>query len=75
MVSGYWRNPEGTAQCCGGEGWLRTGDLAVIDGEGEVEIVDRLKEVMKIKGWQVVPAELEAILVTHPGIADAAVVP
>ena len=47
----------------------------MIDGEGEVEIVDRLKEVMKTKGWQVVPAELEAILMTHPGIADAAVVP
>lgn len=54
--------------------WLRTGDLAVQDPEGNVYVVDRLKEVIKYKGYQVAPAELEALLLTHPEVADSAVI-
>jgi len=56
------------------DGWLRTGDVARVDADGFVHIVDRLKELIKCKGFQVAPAELEAVLLSHPQIADAAVV-
>lgn len=57
------------------DGWLRTGDLCYIDEDGYLFVVDRLKELIKYKGYQVAPAELEALLLTHPDIADAAVIP
>ena len=56
-------------------GWLRTGDIAMVDGDGWFAVVDRLKELIKVKGYQVAPAELEALLLTHPAVADACVVP
>jgi acyl-CoA synthetase (AMP-forming)/AMP-acid ligase II len=56
------------------DGWLRTGDIGRFDGEGYLTIVDRIKDLIKVKGFQVAPAELEAVLVTHPAVADAAVV-
>ena len=71
---GYLNKPEETANALPGDGWLRTGDLACHDSEGNVYIVDRLKELIKYKGYQVPPAELEALLLTHDRIADAAVV-
>jgi len=73
VMKGYYNNPEATAQTVV-DGWLRTGDLAWKDEEGYVFIVDRLKEVIKCKGLQVAPAEIEHILVGHPDIKDAAVV-
>ncbi len=73
VMKGYYKNPEATAQTIV-KGWLRTGDLARKDEEGNVFIVDRLKEVIKCKGFQVAPAEIEHILVGHPDIKDAAVV-
>ena len=73
VMKGYYNNPEATAQTVA-KGWLRTGDLAWKDEEGYVFIVDRLKEVIKCKGLQVAPAEIEHILVGHPDIKDAAVV-
>jgi acyl-coenzyme A synthetase/AMP-(fatty) acid ligase len=56
------------------DGWLRTGDLGHVDDDGYVYVVDRVKELIKYKGLQVAPAELEAVLLAHPEIADAAVV-
>ena len=73
-MAGYLRRPEATAAMIDADGWLRTGDLVVVDDDGQVFIVDRLKELIKVNGFQVAPAELEAVLVTHPAVADAAVV-
>jgi acyl-coenzyme A synthetase/AMP-(fatty) acid ligase len=56
------------------EGWLHTGDIARVDTDGNWFIVDRVKELIKYKGYQVAPAELEAVLLNHPDIADAAVI-
>ena len=74
VMKGYLNNPEATAETIDGDGWLHTGDIARIDSDGHVYIVDRLKELIKVKGFQVAPAELEALLVEHPQITDAAVV-
>ena len=74
IMAGYLNKPEQTAEALPGDGWLRTGDLANADPEGNVHIVDRLKELIKYKGYQVPPAELESVLLSHPEIADAAVV-
>ena len=74
VMKGYLNNPEATAETLDEDGWLHTGDIARIDGDGHVYIVDRLKELIKVKGFQVAPAELEALLLDHPQITDAAVV-
>jgi acyl-CoA synthetase (AMP-forming)/AMP-acid ligase II len=74
IMKGYLNNPEATAATIDGEGWLHTGDVATVDAEGVYKIVDRVKELIKYKGYQVPPAELEALLLTHPKIADAAVI-
>ena len=73
-MKGYLNNPSATAETLDADGFLHTGDIAVVDSEGVVYIVDRLKELIKYKGYQVPPAELEALLLTHPDIADAAVI-
>lgn len=73
--SGYLNDPEATKNIIDKEGWLHTGDIGYVDEDDEIFIVDRLKELIKYKGFQVAPAELEAMLLTHPNIADAAVVP
>ncbi|XP_002285921.1 probable CoA ligase CCL5 isoform X2 [Vitis vinifera] len=75
IMKGYFRNPEATASALDSNAWLRTGDLCYIDDDGFLFVVDRLKEVIKYKGYQVPPSELEALLLTHPEIVDAAVVP
>ncbi|KAG7972014.1 hypothetical protein I3843_07G163100 [Carya illinoinensis] len=75
VMKGYFRNAEATASTLDSEGWLKTGDLCYIDDDGFIFVVDRLKELIKYKGYQVPPAELEALLATHPEISDAAVVP
>lgn len=72
---GYLNDPEATKSTIDSEGWLHTGDIGYIDDDDELTIVDRLKELIKYKGFQVAPAELEALLLTHPDISDAAVVP
>ncbi|XP_066352072.1 4-coumarate--CoA ligase 1-like isoform X2 [Miscanthus floridulus] len=72
--TGYLNNPEATKNSIDADGWLHTGDVGFVDDDDEIFIVDRLKEIIKYKGLQVAPAELEALLITHPSIADAAVV-
>jgi acyl-CoA synthetase (AMP-forming)/AMP-acid ligase II len=74
VMAGYLNNDEATAETIDDGGWLHTGDLARVDSYGCVYIVDRLKELIKYKGYQVPPAELESLLLSHPAIADAAVV-
>ncbi|MCZ0985956.1 4-coumarate--CoA ligase family protein [Streptomyces diastatochromogenes] len=74
VMTGYLGNAEATAGTIDSDGFLHTGDLAQVDRIGRVFIVDRLKELIKYKGYQVPPAELEALLLTHPDISDSAVV-
>ncbi|QPK82852.1 AMP-binding protein [Corynebacterium qintianiae] len=74
VMVGYLNNEEATNEVLIGDGWLRTGDVARVDEDGTTYIVDRAKEVIKYKGYQVAPAELEALLLTHPEINDAGVV-
>src|SRR5216110_2090426 len=75
VMAGYLNNPEATAATLDAAGWLHTGDIGRVDRDGYFTIVDRLKELTKYKGFQVPPAELEAVLRGHPAVADAAVVP
>jgi len=75
VMKGYLNRPENTAQTIDQEGWLHTGDIGYADEEGHFFIVDRAKELIKYKGFQVAPAELEAVLLSHPMVADAAVIP
>ncbi|XP_074588158.1 4-coumarate--CoA ligase 3-like [Curcuma longa] len=75
IMKGYLNDPEATRNTIDKEGWLHTGDVGLVDDDDEIFIVDRLKELIKYKGFQVAPAELEALLVAHPNVADAAVVP
>lgn len=75
VMKGYFSNEEATSTTVTSDGWLRTGDLCYIDDDGYLFVVDRLKELIKYKGYQVPPAELEALLLTHPEVLDAAVIP
>src|SRR4051794_2493960 len=74
VMKGYLNNPQATALTLDSDGWLHTGDIGHVDADGHVYVVDRLKELIKFKGFQVAPAELEALLLAHPAVADAAVV-
>ncbi|MEU9209376.1 4-coumarate--CoA ligase family protein [Streptomyces sp. NPDC048415] len=74
VMKGYLGRPDDTAAMIDPAGWLHTGDVGYVDSDGWLFIVDRVKELIKYKGFQVAPAELEALLLTHPGIADAAVI-
>jgi len=74
VMRGYLNNAEATAETIDADGWLHTGDVAVRDDDGHFFIVDRLKELIKYKGFQVPPAELEALLITHPEVQDVAVI-
>jgi acyl-CoA synthetase (AMP-forming)/AMP-acid ligase II len=74
VMAGYLRNKEATDATIDPDGFLHTGDVARVDHAGRVFIVDRLKELIKYKGYQVAPAELEAVLLTHPAIIDSAVI-
>ncbi|XP_010488114.1 PREDICTED: 4-coumarate--CoA ligase 4 [Camelina sativa] len=74
LMKGYLNDPEATSGTIDKDGWLHTGDIGFVDDDDEIFIVDRLKELIKFKGYQVAPAELEALLISHPDIDDAAVV-
>jgi acyl-CoA synthetase (AMP-forming)/AMP-acid ligase II len=75
VMAGYLGRPGATATTVDPDGWLRTGDLGHVDHDGNVFVADRLKELIKVSAYQVAPAELEALLLTHPAVADAAVIP
>jgi acyl-CoA synthetase (AMP-forming)/AMP-acid ligase II len=74
VMRGYLNNPDATAAAVDEEGWLHTGDFVTVDADGAFHVVDRLKELIKYKGYQVAPAELEAVLLGHEGVDDAAVI-
>ena len=74
VMKGYLNNESATKSTIDDDGWLHTGDIGHMDADGHLFVVDRLKELIKYKGFQVPPAELEALLLTHPQIADAAVI-
>jgi 4-coumarate--CoA ligase len=74
VMKGYLNNEAATRDTIDDDGWLHTGDIGHIDADGHLFVVDRLKELIKYKGFQVPPAELEALLLTHPDVADAAVI-
>ena len=74
-MMGYLDAPNITAESLSPGGWLKTGDIAYYDEDGFFYITDRLKELIKVRGYQVAPAELESLLLTHPHIRDAAVIP
>jgi len=74
VMAGYLNNPTATSNIIDSDGWLHTGDIGHMDADGYLFIVDRLKELIKYKGFQVPPAEIEALLLTHPCVADAAVI-
>lgn len=73
-MTGYWRNPTASEETLTKDGWLKTGDVCYRDKKGVYFIVDRRKELIKVKGLQVAPAELEAVLLEHEKVADAGVV-
>lgn len=75
VMKGYLNNPEATAKVIDADGWFHTGDIAYVDEDGYFYIVDRIKELIKYNGYPIAPAELEAVLLSHPAIADAAVIP
>lgn len=74
VMKGYWKKPDATAETITPDGWLKTGDIAYVDEHDRFFVVDRKKELIKVKGNQVAPAELEALLLDHSAIADAAVI-
>jgi acyl-CoA synthetase (AMP-forming)/AMP-acid ligase II len=75
VMKGYLNRPDATAAMIDAEGWLRTGDVGYADEDGDFFLIDRVKELIKYKAYQVAPAELEAVLLSHPAVTDAAVVP
>lgn len=74
IMKGYWRNSSATSETLTPDGWLKTGDICFVDEKGYFTVVDRKKELIKVKGNQVAPAELEAVLMEHEEVADCGVV-
>jgi len=75
VMKGYLNNTEATQHTITEDGWMYTGDIVYVDENGNWFVVDRRKELIKYKGFQIPPAELEALLQTHPKVMDAAVIP
>ncbi len=74
VTRGYWEDPEATAEAIDSEGWLHTGDVGVLDAAGNLRITDRIKDMYLVGGFNAYPAEIEQVLVQHPGVSEAAVI-
>ncbi len=74
VMKGYWQRPDATAEVLDTDGWLKSGDIAVIDPDGFVRIVDRKKDLIIVSGFNVYPNEIEDVLMTHPQVASCAVI-
>ena len=74
LMAGYWRRPAETAHAFTADGWLRTGDIGVMDGKGELRIVDRKKDMINVSGFNVFPNEVEEVATLHPGVSEAAAI-
>ena len=74
VFQGYWNDPEATAAALTADGWLRTGDIAVVDDDGYLFLVDRVKDLIIVSGFNVYPAEVEEVLLEHPAVEACAVV-
>lgn len=74
VMQGYWQRPDETAKVMTADGWLRTGDIAVIDAQGFIKLVDRLKDMVLVSGFNVYPNEVEDVLASHPKILEAGVI-
>jgi long-chain acyl-CoA synthetase len=74
VMAGYWQRPDETAKVMTADGWFRTGDVAVILPDGQVKIVDRMKDMVLVSGFNVYPNEVEDVIVKHPGVMEAAVI-
>ena len=74
VMKGYWNRPEATDEVLDAEGWFRTGDVAIIDEDGFVSIVDRIKDLIIVSGFNVYPNEIEDVVAAHPKVANAAAI-
>ncbi|XP_024888852.1 4-coumarate--CoA ligase-like 7 [Temnothorax curvispinosus] len=74
LMTGYYRNPEATKSTVDEEGWLHSGDIGYFDDDGELFIVDRIKELIKYRGYQIAPGEIEDVLMSHPAVLEVAVI-
>lgn len=74
VMLGYWQRPEATAEALDADGWFKSGDIAVIEADGFVSIVDRKKDLIIVSGFNVYPNEIEDVVMGHPGVANCAVI-
>ena len=74
VTPGYWNRPDETAAAFAGEGWLKTGDVGELDADGYLRIVDRIKDMLKVRGWTVSPNRVESCLLAHPAVKEVIVV-
>ena len=74
VMRGYWGRAEETAQALSADGWFATGDVGVMGEDGEVRLIDRIKDMILVSGFNVYPAEIEAVIATHPDVAEVAVI-
>jgi long-chain acyl-CoA synthetase len=74
IMAGYWQRPDETARAMTPDGYFRTGDVAVMQPSGEVKIVDRMKDMILVSGFNVYPNEVEEVIAQHPGVTEVAVI-
>jgi long-chain acyl-CoA synthetase len=74
VMAGYWQRPAETERVLTGDGWLRTGDIGVLDADGFLKLLDRKKDLINVSGFKVFPNEVEDVAMLHPGVREAAVI-